>query len=227
MTRFFLFLVLTIIFVKQNYAQDSTNVAVELGDWRNAPSSDHSFNYSQTKVDLSANLNGLPLEFEENLHFIGYENTFSSKFGKGLFVGVGVHDLVGNSLIIDFNKYKFNALRAGLRFGYKFLILNRVVVEPAGIIEYASFQIKDLTAASKLKNNTLNLGFAFGLKVIPYINITDEFAVYLGASLGYLAKVPNKEWFASRNFDSQVAAQPFNWSGWNFGIKIGMIVTEE
>jgi hypothetical protein len=226
MARFFLFLVFTINFVKQNYGQDSTNVAVELGDWRNAPSSDHSFNYSQTKVDLNANLNGLALQFDESLHFIGYENTFSSKFGKGIFMGVGVHDLVGNSLIIDFNKYKFNALRAGLRFGYKILILNRIVLEPAGIIEYASFQLKDITADSKLKNNSLNLGFTLGLKVIPYINITDEFAIYLGASIGYLAKVPNKEWFGSRNFDSHVSAQPFNWSGWNFGIKIGMIVPE-
>jgi len=214
---------LNLIFALTTYSQDSEFSDSLSPNWKDLPSAEHSATYHFTTFDLQSFVNGAELQLNENLNFVGFEYSGSTKFCKGPFLGFGVYNMIANTVVINYNKYKLSGTRAGLRFGYKCRFLNRIIFEPAGIVEYGNFRIQDKTADSKLNNNSLNLGLEFSFKAIPYINFSNKFALCIGFFGGYLWKVPNKEWIASRHFDSQISADPLNWSGWNFGFKIGVV----
>jgi len=185
--------------------------------------SDASVIYQYANLKPETFVNGASLNTMNNLNYIGYEQSYSLKWAKGPSFGFNVYGLIGNSEVIQYNKYALRGFRSGIRVGNKFNFFNRVILEPNATAEYGNLRIKDKTADSRLKNNSMNLGINLDLRILPYTNPNYGTSASIVFCAGYLWKVPNNGWIASKNFNSQISAQPFNWSGWYFSVKIGVL----
>jgi len=191
--------------------------------WREKDCAEIFLIYEFTDYKVVAYLDETELSFNKQLNYIGFEESYVSQFAKGSTLGFNIYGLIGGAEVINHSKYSLRGFRSGLKYGYKFRIANRIVFEPNVKAQYANLRVKDKTTGSKLKNNTINLGLNFDLGVIPYLNISERMALVCTVTGGYLWKIPNNGWIASRGFNSQISAEPANWSGWYFGVKLGII----
>ena len=223
MKQLFLISLLTLQFFGISFSQESDNNDSLVYNWKEEPSAEGVLMYELAELKVQSYISGAPLNFRPRFNYIGYEQSYSVKWSKCSTIGFVVRGLFGGTEVVDYSKYSLKGFRTGLKYGYKIRILNRIILEPNCMVEYGNLRIKDKTADSKLSNNSLNLGLNFDLRFIPIINLTAGTACVVGLSAGYLWKVPNHEWTASKNFNSQISAQPINWSGWYFGVKLGII----
>ena len=217
----------TTIPASYSVAQVSDSLAYYQTNWKENVSSEGMISYECLYTDMSAYSNENLIGLHTNKHYLGYEQSVSSKWSKGSAVGIRLNWLIGEKDEINKEIIKLKGFRFGIHYGYKLKLFEFLTVEPNLGTEYGNFRIKNKTTGAKLKTHGINLCGNLDIRIMfkPQIDTYETGMVtpLLSFSFGYLYNPVNTGWNGTTDSKLELSAPQFAWSGWCFKIKLGMI----
>ena len=222
-------IVFLIVFLTLNisWAQETDSIVYIQTDWKKNSAGEGMISYEFSNPQIIGYYDSTQIGFFKNRHFLGWEQSYSSKWSKGSSAGIRINWLIGGKDQIESQKLKLKGFRFGMSYGYKLKLFEFLTIEPNICTEYGNFRIKNVSSKSKIKTHGLNLCGNIDLRIMfkPFDNGygTGTVTPLLSLSFGYLWNPFNSNWSGTADSKAELSAPQISWSGWCFKIKFGMI----